>query len=121
MNLFQEKFRMTKHCFIFISDNFKYYGGTDYDSRKILNTYMNRIAIDENDQHEILSYHELPDTSDIVESQEKIIIDENDQNPLFSYHELKKLENAPDDVDSQEKIDHDMNIVDKARSLIYHS
>jgi|ERR1711911_455993 len=108
---------MTKHFFIFISDNFKYYGGTDYDSRKILDTYMNRIAIDENDQNEILSYHELPDASDDFESQEKITIDDNDQHELFSYHELPK---APVDVESQ-KIEHDMNIVDKARSLIFHS
>ena len=85
----QEKFRMTKHIFIFISDNFKYYGGTDYDSKKILHTYMNRIAIDEDDQHEILSCHEFAD--------------------------------APDNVNTQEKITNDMNIVDKARSLIFHS
>ena len=55
---------MTKHFFIFISDNFKYAGSTvDYDARKILHSYMNRVTIDENDQHEILSYHELVDAS----------------------------------------------------------
>ena len=110
---------MTKHFFIFISDNFKYYGGTDYDSRKILDTYMNRIAIDENDQHEILSYHELPDASDDFESQEKITINDNVQDELFSYHQLPKFDELPD-VESQ-KIGHDMNMEDKARSLIFHS
>ena len=50
---------------------------------------MNRIAIDEDDQHEILSCHEFAD--------------------------------APDNVNTQEKITNDMNIVDKARSLIFHS
>ena len=53
---------MTKIFFIFISDNFKYRGATiDYDARKILHTYMNRLIIDEDDQHEISSYHELAD------------------------------------------------------------
>ena len=68
---------MTKHIFIFISDNFKYYGGTDYDSKKILHTYMNRIAIDEDDQNEILSCHEFADAPDDVEEQEKITNDMN--------------------------------------------
>ena len=103
INVFQEKFRMTKHFFIFISDNFKYYeslyggmygGDADYDSRKILHTYMNRVTINENDQHEILSYHEFVDAPGWK----------------FKSNEFVKL---------NKKYTHDKNILNKARSSIY--
>ena len=35
----------------------------DYDSRKYLNTYMNRIAVEEDDQNEISSIHEFKHAS----------------------------------------------------------
>ena len=86
---------MTKHFFIFISDNFEYYeplfgGIADYDSRKILHTYMNRVTIDENDQHEILSYQEFADAPEW----------KHDEKP-------------------NEKCKHDKNVISKARSSIY--
>ena len=43
--------------FIFILEQSK--DSYDYDSRKFLHTYMNRIAVEEDDQNEISSIHEF--------------------------------------------------------------
>ena len=71
----------------------------DYDSRKFLNTYMNRIAIEENDQNEISSVHEFKNAGfDLFKSNNRW--DEN--------HRLWGILR-------REKHMHDKNVIAKAR------
>ena len=59
----KENTSMTKkgQSFIFILEQSK--DSYDYDSRKYLNTYLNRISIEEDDQNEISSIHEFKHAS----------------------------------------------------------
>ena len=83
--------------FIFILEQSK--EPYDYDSRKYLNTYMNRIAVEEDDQNEISSIHEFKDAGfDLFKSNK--FYDEN--------HEVLR-------VVRDEKHVHDKNVINKAK------
>ena len=65
----------------------------DYDAKKMLHTYMNKIAIDEDDQNEVISYQEfLPCKSVFSYGEDFYFIEkhESDQNVIleaqFSIH-----------------------------------
>ena len=90
---------MTKNGqnFIFILEQSE--DSYDYDSRKFLNTYMNRIAIEENDQNEISSIIKFKYRSfDLFKSNNRW--DEN--------HELWQ-------VVRKEKHTHDHNVINEVR------
>ena len=90
---------MTKNGqnFIFILEQSK--DSYDYDSRKFLNTYMNRIAVEENDQNEISSIIKFKHRGfDLFKSNNRL--DEN--------HELWR-------VARKEKHTHDNNVMNKVR------
>ena len=55
----REFLQMHRQNFIFILEQSR--DSYDYDSRKFLHTYMNRIAVEEDDQNEISSIHEFKD------------------------------------------------------------
>ena len=58
-----------------------------YKSEKLLHTYMNRLAIDEDDQNEILGIQKLKETSDdLIESAES---DDENHEKLRSEREEK--------------------------------
>ena len=58
----------------------------DYDAKKMLHTYMNKIAIDEDDQNEIISYQEFLQYKSVFSYDEDFYLiekHESDQNVIL--------------------------------------
>ena len=89
--------QMHRQNFIFILEQSK--DSYVYDSRKYLYTYMNRIAVEEDDQNEISSIHEFKDAGFNLFKSNKFY-DEN--------HEILR-------VVRDEKHVHDKNTMAKAK------